>query len=137
MKNYALLALFTSSLLASVSAWTGVPVHTCIVNIEVSGSKNIECYEGSDLTALEAQCERRKKTYFNAKDYRVEKDKTCPTGHYGVCRGKKPDAIAQYFYAAPSKPPFPAPNVKSLQEHQKEMCESVQNGVWKSTSTSQ
>ncbi|MDY0330204.1 MAG: hypothetical protein RBR52_06885 [Thiomonas sp.] len=137
MKNYALSALFVGSLLVSVSAWAVEPMNACIVNIEVGGSKEIECYEGSNLSALEARCERRKKTFFNAKDYRVEKNKTCPTGHYGVCRGKKPGAVAEYFYAAPSKPPFPPPNVKSLQEHQKEMCESVQNGIWISTSTSQ
>lgn len=137
MNKSVLATLYLGLMATSVPALAGEPVHSCVVNIEVGNSKKIECYESSNLSALEARCERRKNTFFNAKDYRVEKNKTCPTGHYGICRGKKPDTIAEYFYVIPSKPPFPAPNVKSLQEHQKEMCESVQDGVWENATQNQ
>ena len=131
--NKSFIATLYLGLMATTSlpALAQEPVYSCVVNIEVGSSMNIECYESNNLSALEARCERRRKTFFNAKDYRVEKNKTCPTNYYGVCLGKKVGDIAQYFYAAPSKPPFPAPNIKSLQEHHKEMCESVQGGVWK------
>lgn len=131
MTKSVLATLFLGVAATSLPALAGDSVHSCVVNIELGNTKKIECYESGDLSVLKARCERRKKTFFNAKDYYVEENKGCPAGHYGVCRAKSADMATQYYYL-PSNSKVPI-NVSNMQEYDKGMCELMGNAVWESS----
>lgn len=83
------------------------------------------------MSALKTFCENRKKTYFNAKDYRIENNKGCPTGYYGICRPKDVNKPSAYKYPLRLNDKIPV-NTSSLQESGKEMCEALGDAVWES-----